>query len=109
LKIREDLIMIRLSADRIRVIAEYFKKIIFQAKEFCVEEFLEIMLLLNILLGHLFVHNAWTSKEMAEMKFHLKNTLKILYPIAIFLLPGGLLLIPLVSGKKLFIKKKRTE
>ncbi len=61
------------------------------------EESSEVKTIINLLLRHLFNGKQWTNEEAEELRVHFKNAAKIVYPFFIFILPGGLFLLPFVT------------
>jgi hypothetical protein len=90
--------MMKLFAGDVRAFAGYFKGILLEGRQFLREEAVEIALLFGLLRRRLRVHGRWTRQEIREMKIHFRKALKMVYPVAIILLPGGLLFLPLIAG-----------
>ncbi len=97
-ELRKRIQMMKLFTRDVRAIAGYFKGLFLGSRQFLCEGAIEITLLFSLLLRRLRVHDRWTRQEIKEMKIHFKKALKMGYAVAIFLLPGGLLFLPLVAG-----------
>ncbi|MFZ2198237.1 MAG: hypothetical protein WAV13_10920 [Thermodesulfovibrionales bacterium] len=82
----------------VRGIAEYFKRLFLEGREFISEGAIEAALLFSLCLKCLRVRERFTLQEIREMRGHFKKVLNLVYAAAIFLLPGGLLILPFVTG-----------
>jgi hypothetical protein len=92
------MLTIKLFNRDVRDIAEYFKGLFLEGHEFLTGGAIEAALLFGLCLKLLRVRDRLTLQEMREMRIHFKKVLRMVYAAAIFLLPGGLLLLPFVAG-----------
>ena len=60
-------------------------------------EVLAIKGLMQLLMKTRNIDETWTREEKKEIKRHLKNIAKIIPAVAIFSLPGGSLLLPILA------------
>ena len=88
----------KLFTREVRAIEGYFKGLFLESRQFFCEGAIEITLLFSLLLRRLRVRGRWTRQEILEMKIHFNKSLKMGYAVAIFLLPGDLLFLPLVAA-----------
>ncbi len=79
------------------MIKKYLKRLININKEAILMEVLAIRGLMQLLMKTRNTDEKWTREEKKEVKRHLKNIAKILPAIAIFSLPGGSLLLPILA------------
>ena len=79
------------------MIKKYLKRLIIINKEAILMEVLAIRGLMQLLMKTRNTDEKWTREEKKEVKRHLKNIAKILPAIAIFSLPGGSLLLPILT------------
>jgi hypothetical protein len=79
------------------MIKKYLKRLININKEVILMEVLSIRGLMQLLMKTRNTDEKWTREEKKEVKRHLKNIAKILPAIAIFSLPGGSLLLPILA------------
>jgi hypothetical protein len=79
------------------MIKNYFKRLILINKEAILMEVLSISGLMQLLMKSRNTDETWTSEERKEIKKHLKNIAKIVPAIAIFSLPGGSFLLPVLA------------
>jgi hypothetical protein len=79
------------------MIKKYLKRLININKEVILMEVLSIRGLMQLLMKTRNTDEKWTREEKKEVKKHLKNIAKILPAIAIFSLPGGSLLLPILA------------
>ena len=79
------------------MIKKYLKRLIIINKEVILMEVLSIRGLMQLLMKTRNTDEKWTREEKIEIKRHLKNIAKILPAIAIFSLPGGSLLLPILA------------
>ena len=79
------------------MIKKYLKRLIIINKEAILMEVLAIRGLMQLLMKTRNTDEKWTREEKKEVKRHLKNIAKILPAIAIFSLPGGSLLLPILA------------
>jgi hypothetical protein len=79
------------------MIKRYLKRLIIINKEAILMEVLAIRGLMQLLMKIRNTDEKWTREEKIEIKRHLKNIAKIIPAIAIFSLPGGSLLLPILA------------
>ena len=79
------------------MIKKYVKRLILSNKKAILMEVLSIKGLMQILMKTRNTDEKWTSEEKKEIKGHLKNIAKIIPAVAIFSLPGGAFLLPLLA------------
>jgi hypothetical protein len=79
------------------LIKKYFKRLVAINGEFIRAEACEVKTLMRLIIMRLNTGNKWTQGELKEFRMHSKNALKIIYALVILLLPGGLLLLPLIA------------
>jgi hypothetical protein len=79
------------------MIKKYLKRLININKEAILMEVLAIRGLMQLLMKTRNTDEKWTREEKTEIKTHLKNIAKILPAIAIFSLPGGSFLLPILA------------
>jgi len=79
------------------MIKKYLKRLININKEVILMEVLSIRGLMQLLMKTRNTDEKWTREEKKEVKRHLKNIAKILPAIAIFSLPGGSFLLPILT------------
>jgi hypothetical protein len=79
------------------MIKRYFKRLIILNKEAILMEVLSIRGLMQLLMKTRNTDKKWTKEERREIKRHLKNIAKIIPTVAIFSLPGGSFLLPLLA------------
>ena len=79
------------------MIKKYLKRLININKEAILMEVLAIKGLMQLLMKTRNTDEKWTREEKKEVKRHLKNIAKILPAIAIFSLPGGSFLLPMLA------------
>jgi hypothetical protein len=75
----------------------YFKKLILHNKEFILKEVLEVKGLMQMLMKNRNTGEKRTREEKKKIKLHLKGISKLVPVLIIFLLSGGLLLLPLLA------------
>jgi len=76
---------------------KYFKRLILVNKEAILMEVLAVKGLMQLLMKIRNTDEKWTTEEKKEIKRHLKNIAKIIPAVAIFVLPGGSLLLPILA------------
>jgi len=79
------------------MIKKYVKRLILVNKDAILMEVLSIKGLMQLLMKTRNTDEKWTRDEKKEIKRHLKNIAKIIPAVAIFSLPGGSVLLPLLS------------
>ncbi len=78
-------------------IAGYISRLTAINMEFIGEITGEAKTIIYLLMRHWHDGKEWQTEEAGELRVHFKNAAKIVYPFFIFLLPGGLFLLPLVT------------
>ena len=86
---------------------KYFKRLILSNREFILAEVLAVRGLMELLMKPHNTGEKWTINQVMEIKSHLRNLSKVLPAVAVFLLPGGSLLLPFLV-EILDRRKKRT-
>ncbi len=61
------------------------------------EESFEVKTIIYLLVRHWHDGKKRTKEEEGELRVHFKNPAKIVYPLFIFLLPGGLFFLPFLT------------
>ncbi len=79
------------------MIKRYLNRLILSNKEAILMEVLSIRGLIQLLMKTRNTDEKWTKKEKKEIKGHLRNIAKIIPAAAIFCLPGGSLLLPILA------------
>jgi hypothetical protein len=79
------------------MIKKYLKRLIVINKEAILMEVLSIKGLMQLLMKTRNTDEKWTREEEKEIKRHLKNIAKIIPTVAIFYLPGGSFLLPILA------------
>jgi hypothetical protein len=79
------------------MIKKYLKRLILVNKDAILMEVLAIKGLMQLLMKTRNTDEKWTREEKKEIKRHLKNIAKIIPAIAIFSLPGGSFLLPVLT------------
>jgi hypothetical protein len=79
------------------MIKKYLKKLIIIYKEAILMEVLAIRGLVQLLMKIRNSDEKWTREEKKEIMRHLRNIAKIVPVVAIFSLPGGSLLLPILA------------
>ena len=79
------------------MVKNYLKRLIVVNKEAILMEVLSISGLMQILMKTRNTDERWTKKEKKEIKVHLKNIAKIVPAVALFSLPGGSFLLPILA------------
>jgi hypothetical protein len=79
------------------MIKKYLKRLIIIHKEAILMEVLAIKGLVQLLMKIRNTDERWTREEKKEIKRHLRNIAKIIPVVAIFFLPGGSLLLPILA------------
>ena len=88
------------------MIKRYLKRLFVVNKEALLMEVLSIKGLMHLLMKTRNTDEQWTREEKKEIKRHLRNIAKIIPAVALFALPGGSLLLP-VLAEALDRRKKR--
>jgi hypothetical protein len=79
------------------MIKKYIKRLIIVNKKAILMEVLSIKGLMQLLMKTRNTDEKWTREEKKEIKTHLKNIAKIIPAVAVFSLPGGSLLLPMLA------------
>lgn len=79
------------------MIKGYLKRLIVINKEAILMEVLSIKGLMQLLMKIRNTDEKWTGDEKIQIKRHLKNVAKIIPAVAIFSLPGGSFLLPILA------------
>ncbi len=79
------------------MIKKYLKNLLISNKEAILKEVISIRGLMKLLMKTRNTGEAWTLEERREIKRHLRNIAKIIPALAIFSLPGGSLLLPMLT------------
>jgi hypothetical protein len=79
------------------MIKNYVKRLIIINKEAILMEVLAIRGLMQLLMKIRNTDEKWTREEKKEIKRHLKNIAKIIPAVALFSLPGGSFLLPILA------------
>jgi len=79
------------------MISKLVKRLIRNNKAFILQEVLAVKGLMQLLMKYRNTGEMWTKEEKKEIKKHLRDISKMVPVIVIFLLPGGTLLLPLLS------------
>ncbi len=79
------------------MIKNYLKRLIVINKGAILMEVLSISGLMQLLMKSRNTDEGWTREEKKEIKRHLKNIAKILPAVAVFSLPGGSFLLPILA------------
>ncbi|HXX35886.1 MAG TPA: hypothetical protein VEM15_15560 [Thermodesulfobacteriota bacterium] len=79
------------------MIKKYLKRLILVNRDAILMEVLAIKGLMQLLMKTRNTDEKWTRDEKKEIKRHLKNIAKIIPAVAIFSLPGGSILLPVLA------------
>ncbi len=79
------------------MIKKYLKRLIVINKEAILAEVLAIRGMMQLLMKTRNTDEKWTSEEKREIKRHLRNIAKIVPGVAVFALPGGSFLLPILA------------
>jgi len=79
------------------MIKKYLKRLILVNRDAILMEVLSIKGLMQLLMKTRNTDETWTRDEKKEIKRHLKNIAKIIPAVAIFSLPGGSILLPVLA------------
>jgi hypothetical protein len=80
-----------------QVMMTYFKRLILSNREFILKEVLEVKGLIQLLMKYKNTGKKWTAEEKKKIKMHLKQISKVVPIMAIFLIPGGSMLLPFLA------------
>lgn len=75
----------------------FVKKLIADNKEFILKEVVEVRGLMDLLMKNRNTNEKWTKEEIQEIKAHIKNISKLVPAAIVFLLPGGIFLLPFLA------------
>ena len=79
------------------MIKRYLKKLFVVNKEALMMEVLSIKGLMQLLMKTRNTDRKWSREEKKQIKRHLKNIAKIVPALALFSLPGGSILLPVLA------------
>ena len=79
------------------MIKKYLKRLVIINKDAILMEVLALKGLMQLLMKSRNTDEKWTREEKTEMKRHLRNIAKIIPAVAIFSLPGGSFLLPILA------------
>ena len=79
------------------MIKRYLKRLIIINREAILMEVLSITGLMQLLMKIRNTDEKWTREERKEIKRHLKNVAKIIPAVALFSIPGGSFLLPILA------------
>jgi len=79
------------------MIKKYLKNLLISNKEAILKEVLSVRGLMQLLMKTRNTGEKWTLEEKQEIKRHLKNIAKIIPAMAVFSLPGGSLILPILT------------
>ena len=79
------------------MIKKYLKRLIVINKEAILAEVLTIRGLMQLLMKTRNTEEKWTREERKEIRRHLRNIAKIIPAVAIFSLPAGAVLLPILA------------
>jgi hypothetical protein len=79
------------------MIKKYLKRLIIVNKEAILMQVLSVKGLMHLLMKTRNTDDPWTREEKKEIKNHLKNIAKIVPAVAVFALPGGSFLLPILA------------
>jgi len=79
------------------MIKRYLKRLFVVNKEALLMEVLSIKGLMQLLMKTRNTDKKWTKEEKKEIKRHLEKIAKIIQTVAIFSLPGGSFLLPILT------------
>ena len=77
-------------------VRKYFKRLIIGNREFISTEILAVKGLMELLMKPRNTGDKWTVDQMMEIKSRLRIVSKVIPAMAVFMLPGGSLLLPLL-------------
>jgi hypothetical protein len=80
------------------MINKYLKKLVLINKQAILMEVLSIQGLMQLLMKIRNTDEKWTREEKKEIRMHLRNIAKIVPTVALFSLPGGSFLLPILAG-----------
>jgi hypothetical protein len=79
------------------MIKKYLRRLIITNKEAILMEVLSITGLMQLLMKPRNTDEKWTREEKKEIKRHLRNVAKIIPEVAVFSLPRGSFLLPILA------------
>ena len=77
------------------LVGRYFKRLMIGNREFILREVLAVKGLMELLMKPRNTGEKWTTDEVIKIKSDLRMLSKVIPAMAVFLLPGGSLLLPL--------------
>ncbi len=89
------------------MIPAFVRNLIMKNRAFILEEVLAVKGLMQLLMKVRNTDQPWTKEEKKEIKRHLRNISKMVPVVAVFILPGGMLLLPFLAEILDRRKKKR--
>ncbi len=89
------------------MIPAFARNLIMKNRAFILEEVLAVKGLMQLLMKVRNTDQPWTKEEKKEIKRHLRNLSKMVPVVAVFILPGGMLLLPFLAEILDRRKKKR--
>ena len=79
------------------MIKKYIKKLIIVNKEAILMEVLSVKGLMQLLMKTRNADKKWTRADRQEIRMHLRNISKIIPVVALYSLPGGSILLPILA------------
>ena len=79
------------------MIRKYIEKLVLANKEAVLAEIVSIRGLMKLLMKTRNTDEKWTREEKKEIKGHLRNIARIIPALAIFSIPGGTILLPILA------------
>lgn len=76
---------------------KFIKKLLKDNREFILREAFEAKGLMHLLMKSRNSGGKWSKEDIAMLRAHLRSLTKIAPAVAIFLLPGGMLLLPFLA------------
>ena len=90
-----------------RMIPVFVRNLIMKNRAFILQEVLAVKGLMQLLMKVRNSDQPWTKEEKKEIKKHLRDISKMVPVVVIFILPGGMLLLPFLAEVLDRRKKKR--
>ena len=91
------------------LIIKLSKRFFAGSREFILSEVLGVKGFMQLLMKRRNTGEKWTSAEIAEIKSHLRNISRAVPALIIFMLPGGVFLLPLFAAFLDRRQKKRRQ
>jgi hypothetical protein len=79
------------------MVARLLKRLIQKNRAFILAQAIEVKGLMQLLMKNRNTGKQWTREEVWQIRVHLKQLSKMVPVILVFLLPGGVLLLPLLA------------